>query len=59
MIALVYLLFIAIDCKITKFSLHLFVYFFGNNYNIWWIHKHHFKRKNMSIIFTSATPITV
>ena len=24
---------IPIDCKITNFSLHLFVYFFGNNYN--------------------------
>jgi len=37
MTALVSLLFIAmipIDCKITIFSLHLFVYFFGNNYNI-------------------------
>jgi len=37
MTALVSLLFIAmipIDCKIAKFSLHLFVYFFGNNLKI-------------------------
>ena len=37
MTALVSLLFIAmvpIDCKITNFYLHLFVYFFSNNYNI-------------------------
>ena len=49
MTALVSLLFIAMiptDCKITNFSLHLFVYFFCNNYNIWWSHKCHFKRKN-------------
>ena len=25
---------IPIDCKITNFSLHLFIYFFINNYNI-------------------------
>jgi len=37
---------IPIDCKITKFSLHLFVYFFSNNYNIYLTHKHHFKKKN-------------
>jgi len=37
MTALVSLLFIAmipIDCKITNLSLHLFVYFSDNNYNI-------------------------
>ena len=37
MTVLVSLLFIAmilIDCEITKFSSHMFVYFFGNNYNI-------------------------
>ena len=37
MTALVSLPFIAmtpIDCKITNFSLHLFVYFFSNNHNI-------------------------
>ena len=37
MTALVSCLFIAIisiDCKISNFSLHLFAYFFGSNYNI-------------------------
>ena len=62
---LVSLLFIAtipIDFKITKFSLHLFVYFFCNNYN-------NFdelasvtsatsnERITTDIIFAGATPI--
>jgi len=37
MTALVSLLFMAtipIDCKLTNFSLHLFAYFCGNDYNI-------------------------
>ena len=47
--SLLFIAMIPIDFKITKFSLHLFVYFFCNNYNIWWAHKHHkrhFKQKN-------------
>ena len=34
MTALVFLAIILTDCKITNFSLYLFVYFFGNNHNI-------------------------
>jgi len=32
----------------AKFSLNLFVYFICNNYNTWWTHKRHFKRRNDS-----------
>ena len=47
--SLLFIVIIPIDFKITIFSLHLFVYFFCNNYNIWWTHKRHkrhFKQKN-------------
>ena len=33
-ISLLFITMILIDHKITNFSLHLFVNFFGNNYNI-------------------------
>jgi len=63
MTALVSLLFITmipIDCKITNFSLHLFVYFFGNNYNIGEPTSATLKeRMTMNIIFTSAAPINI
>ena len=59
--ALVSLLFIAmisIDCKITKFSLHLFVYFLGDNYNIGKLTSTTSKeRMTMNFIFAGATPI--
>ena len=60
LVSLLYIAMIPIDCKITNFPLHLFVYFFSNNYDIWWTHKRHFKRKNdhkINIIFAGATPI--
>jgi len=61
MTALVSLLFIAlipIDCKITKISLHLFVYFSGNNYNIGELTSTTSnERMTTNIIFTGATPI--
>jgi len=49
MTALFSLLFIAmipIVCKITKFSFYLFVYFFGNNYNIGELTSATLKEKN-------------
>jgi len=61
MTALVSLLFIAMiltDYKITKFSLHLFIYFFGNNYNIGELTSATLKeRMSTNIIFACATPI--
>jgi len=62
MTALVSLLFIAmipIDFKITKFSLHLFVYFFNNDFNIGKLTSATLKeRMATNIIFTDATPIS-
>jgi len=62
MTALVSLLFITmipIDCKITNFSLYLFVYFFGNNYSIGELTSTTLKeRMTMNIIFLGATPIS-
>ena len=61
MTALVSLLFIAmipIDCKITNFSLHLFVYFFGSNYNIGELTSATSKKRvTTNIIFAGTTPI--
>jgi len=61
MTALASLLFIAmipIDCKITNFSLHLFVNFFDNNYNIGELTSATSKeRMTTKIIFAGATPI--
>jgi len=34
LVSLLFINMIRIDCKITKFSSHLFAYFLGNNYNI-------------------------
>ena len=34
LVSLLFIAMIPIDYKITKFSLHLFVYFFGSNYYI-------------------------
>jgi len=46
---------IPIDCKITNYSLHLFVYLFGNNYNIGELIST--ASNKMNIIFAGATPI--
>ena len=63
MTALVSLLFnamIPIGCKITIFSLHLFVYFFYNNYNIGELTSVTSKeRMTMNIIFVDVTKETV
>ena len=49
---------IPIDCKITNFSLHLFVYFFDNNYNIGELTSATSKETmTMNIIFAGAAPI--
>ena len=60
MAALVSQLFIAmipIYCKITNFSLHLFVYFFGNNHNIGKLTSATSKKMTTNIIFVGVTPI--
>jgi len=61
MTALVSLLFITIihiDCKITIFSLHLFVYFFCSNYNVGELTNATSKeRMTTNIIFVGAIPI--
>ena len=61
MTALVSLLFIAmipIDCKITIFSLHLLIYFFGKSYNNSELTSVTSKeRMTTNNIFTGATPI--
>ena len=61
MTALVSLLFIAmipIDCKITNFSLLLFVYFFNNDFNISELTGATWKKRmTMNIIIADATPI--
>ena len=61
MTAFVSLLFIAmipIDCKITNFSLHLFIYFFSKNYNIGELTSATSKeRMTTNITFMGATPI--
>ena len=38
LVSLISIAMIPIDCKITNFSMHLFVYFFGNNFNIGELH---------------------
>ena len=49
---------IPIDHKIANFSLHLFVYFFGNKYNIDELTSTTSKeRMTINIIFVGATPI--
>jgi len=61
MTALVSLLFIAmipINCKILNFSLHLFVYFLNNDFNIDKLTSATSKeRMTTNIIFADATPI--
>ena len=62
MTALVSLLFNAMvpivdDCKITNFSLHLFIYFFGSNYNIGELTSATSKERMTTNIFAGATPI--
>jgi len=46
---------VPIDRKITNFFLYLFVYFFGNNYNI--SEYISTTSKEINIIFVGATPI--
>ena len=52
---------VPIDCKIAKlhfFSFYLFVYFFGDNYNIGELTSVTSKEiMTMNIIFVGATPI--
>ena len=49
---------IPIACKIANFSLHLFIYFFGNNYKIGELTSATSKeRMTRNIIFASATSI--
>ena len=49
---------LSIDCKILNFSLHLFVYFFGNNYSIGELTRATSKERiTTNIIFTGAPPI--
>ena len=51
---------ITVDCKITNFSLYLFVYFFGNYYNIGELTSATSKeRMTTNIIFVRATPINL
>ena len=57
LVSLLIVAMIPIDCKITIFSLHLFVNFFGTII-YWWIYKHYFKRKNNhEYFFAGTTPI--
>jgi len=49
---------IPVDCKITNFSLHMFVYFFCNNYNIGELTgATSNERMTTNNIFVGATPI--
>jgi len=58
LVSLLFIVMIPIDFKITNFSLHLFVYFFGNNYNIGeFISTTSKERMTKNIIFTGAIPI--
>jgi len=54
--SLLFIAMIPIDFKITIFSLHLFVYFFCNNYNIELTSATSNERMTTDIIFTGATP---
>ena len=57
-VSLLIITMIPIDCRITNFSLHLFVYFFCNNYNIGeLISATSNERMTMNNIFVGATPI--
>jgi len=58
LVSLLFIAMIPIDCKITKSSLQLFVYFFCNNYNIGELTGTTSKeRMTTNNIFTGATPI--
>jgi len=58
LVSIIFITTIPIDCKITNFSLYLFVYFFGNNYNIGeFISATSKERMITNIIFTGATAI--
>jgi len=48
---------IPIDCEITNFSLHLFVYFFGKNNNIGELTSATSKERMILNIFASVIPI--
>ena len=55
LVSLHFITMIPIDCKITNFSLHLFVYFFWNNYNISSATSN--EKMITNVIFAGATPI--
>jgi len=56
LVSLLFITMIPIDCKITKFSLNLFVCFFGSNYNIGELKSATSKvRKTVNIIFADST----
>ena len=58
LVSLLFIAMILIDCKITKFSLYLLVYFFCDNYNIGELTSATSKeRMTTNIIFAGATPI--
>ena len=58
LVSLLFIAMIPIDCKITKFSLDLFVFFVGNNYNIDELTSPSSKeRMTMNIIFVGAMHI--
>jgi len=58
LVSLPFITMIPIDRKVTKFSLCLFFYFFGNNYNIGELTSATSKeRMTANIIFAGATPI--
>jgi len=62
LVSLLFVAMIPIDCKITNFSLHLFIYFFCNNYNIGELTSDTLKERmttkiTTNIIFAGATPI--
>ena len=58
LVSLLFVAMIPINSKTTKFSLHLFVYFFCNNYNIGELTSAtSIERITTNIIFAGATPI--
>ena len=57
LVSLLCIALIPIDCKITNFSLHLFVYFHCNNHNIGELVSATSKEgMTMNVIFAGATP---
>ena len=57
-VSLTFIAMIPIDCKIKNFSLHLFVYFFCNNYDIGELTNATSKERVITnILFAGAKPI--